>query len=39
MFGQGAVPSKDKYVAIEEQKDVIEKANEMGHKIRDMLIN
>ncbi len=39
LFGQGAEPSKDKYTAIEDQKDVIEKANEIGHKIRDMLVN
>lgn len=38
LFGIGAVPSKDKYMAIEDQKDVIEKANEIGHKIRDTLI-
>ncbi len=38
LFGKGAVPSKDKYIAIEEQKDVIEKANEIGHKIREMLV-
>ncbi len=39
LFGKGAVPSKDKYTAIEDQKDVIEKANEMGQKIREMLVN
>lgn len=37
LFGKGAVPSKDKYTAIEEQKDVIGKANEIGHKIREMI--
>lgn len=39
LFGKGAVPSKDKYTAIEDQKDVIEKANEIGHKIREILID
>jgi multimeric flavodoxin WrbA len=39
LFGKGAVPSKDKYTAIEDQKDVIEKAKEIGHKIREMLVN
>ncbi len=38
LFGQGSVPSKDKYTAIENQKDVIEKANEIGRKIRESLI-
>lgn len=38
LFGKGAVPSKDKYTAIEDQKDVIEKANEIGHKIRESFI-
>lgn len=37
LFGKGAMPSKDKYIAIEEQKEVIEKANEIGHKIREIL--
>lgn len=38
LFGQGAAPSKDKYTAIESQKDVIDKANEIGNKIRDILV-
>lgn len=38
LFGKGAVPSKDKYTAIEDQKDVIEKAKEIGRKIRESLI-
>ncbi|PWB54568.1 MAG: flavodoxin family protein [Candidatus Methanoperedenaceae archaeon] len=38
LFGQGAVPSKDKYTAIEDQKDVIERANEIGHKMRERLV-
>ena len=37
LFGKGAVPSKDKYISIETQKDVIEKAKEIGQKIREML--
>lgn len=37
LFGKGAVPSKDKYTAIEDQKDVIEKANEIGRNIREIL--
>ncbi|MFZ3383053.1 MAG: flavodoxin family protein [Candidatus Methanoperedens sp.] len=37
LFGKGAVPSKDKYIAIEDQKDVNEKAKEIGQKIREML--
>ena len=39
LFGAGAIPSKDKYTAIEDQKEVIEKANEIGCKIREMLVN
>jgi len=39
LFGEGAVPSRDKYTAIEDQKDVIEKAKEIGQKIREMLVN
>lgn len=38
LFGKGAVPSKDKYISIEGQKDVIEKANEIGQKIMEMLV-
>ncbi|CAG0987492.1 hypothetical protein METP2_02359 [Methanosarcinales archaeon] len=37
LFGKGAVPSKDKYISIEGQKDIIEKAKEIGQKIREML--
>ncbi|NJD51649.1 MAG: flavodoxin family protein [Candidatus Methanoperedens sp.] len=37
LFGKGAVPSKDKYISIESQNDVIEKAKEIGQKIREML--
>ncbi|NJD75917.1 MAG: flavodoxin family protein [Candidatus Methanoperedens sp.] len=37
LFGQGAMPSKDKYTAIEDQKDIIEKANEIGRKIGNLL--
>ncbi len=39
MFGKGAVPSKDKYTAIEGQKEIIEKANEIGHKTREILVD
>ncbi|MFZ3168753.1 MAG: hypothetical protein WA130_14145 [Candidatus Methanoperedens sp.] len=38
LFGKGAVPSKDKYISIEGQKDVIEKAKEIGQKVREMLV-
>ncbi len=38
LFGQGALPSKDKYAAIEDQKDVMENANEIGNKIRESFI-
>lgn len=37
LFGRGAVPSGGKYTAIEDQKDVIDKANEIGHEIGRLL--